>query len=89
MPLFSGSYEGASFFELLRHDCPHLLPFQHLHHVPQLAAGEFRLMEAVPFATTVLALRFVDGVVMAGGMRMLRICHNWQRWQVRTNQWML
>ncbi len=66
MPLFSGSYEGASFFELLRHDCPHLLPFQHLHHVPQLAAGEFRLMEAVPFATTVLALRFVDGVVMAG-----------------------
>ena len=32
MPLFSGSYEGASFFELLRHDFPHLLPFQHLHH---------------------------------------------------------
>ena len=58
MPLFSGSYEGGSFFELLRHDFPHLLPFQHLHHVPQLAASEFRLTEAVPFATTVLALRF-------------------------------
>jgi proteasome beta subunit len=66
VPLFSGSYEGASFFELLRHDFPHLLPFQHLHNVPQLAASEFRLTEVVPFATTVLALRFTDGVVMAG-----------------------
>ena len=66
MPLFSGSYEGGSFFELLRYDFPHLLPFQHLQHVPQLAASEFRLTEAVPFATTVLALRFADGVVMAG-----------------------
>ena len=50
MPLLSGSYEGASFFELLRHDFPHLLPFQHLPNVPQLAAGEFRVTEAVPFA---------------------------------------
>jgi len=66
VPLFSGSYEGASFFELLRHDFPHLLPFQHLHHVPQLGASELRLTEAVPFATTVLALRCVNGVVMAG-----------------------
>ena len=46
MPSFSGSYEGASFFELLRHDFPHLLPFQHLHHVPQLGASELRLTEA-------------------------------------------
>ena len=37
MPLLSGSYDGASFFELLQHDCPYLLPFQHLHNVPQLA----------------------------------------------------
>jgi len=66
VPLFSGSYEGGSFFELLRHDFPHLLPFQHLHQVPQFAASEFRLTAAVPFATTVLALRFADGVVMAG-----------------------
>ena len=66
MPLFSGSYEGASFFELLRHDFPHLLPFQHLQNVPQLASNDLRLTEAVPFATTVLALRFVDGIVMAG-----------------------
>jgi len=66
VPLFAGSYDGASFFELLRYDFPHLLPFQHLHNVPQLAASERRLMEAVPFATTVLALRCADGVVMAG-----------------------
>jgi len=66
VPLFAGSYDGASFFELLRYDFPHLLPFQHLHNVPQLAASERRLMEAVPLATTVLALRCADGVVMAG-----------------------
>jgi proteasome beta subunit len=66
VPLFSGSYEGASFFELLRHDFPHLLPFQHLHHIPQLTGSELRLMETVPFATTVLALRFMDGIMMAG-----------------------
>jgi proteasome beta subunit len=34
--------------------------------MPQLAAGEHALLAAVPFATTVLALRFADGVVMAG-----------------------
>ena len=28
-----------AFFELLQHDFPHLLPFQHLHTVPQLAAS--------------------------------------------------
>ena len=33
--LLQGSYEGASFFDLLQHDFPHLLPFQHL---PQLPA---------------------------------------------------
>ena len=65
MSLLSGSYEGASFFELLQRDVPHLLPFQHLHTVPQLAASEFRLSPAIPFATTILALRCVDGVVVA------------------------
>ncbi len=63
MSLWSGSYEGSSFFDLLRHDFPHMLPLQHL---PQVAAGESRLLETVPFATTILALRFADGVVMAG-----------------------
>ena len=66
MLLSTGSYDGASFFDLLRHDSPHLLPFQHLQQVPQLAAGEPAWLKAVPFATTVLALRCADGVVMAG-----------------------
>ena len=61
--LLQGSYDGSSFFDLLRHDHPHLLPFQHL---PQLASGTGNILEAVPFATTVLALRFADGVIMAG-----------------------
>lgn len=63
MPWWSGSYEGSSFFDLLRHDFPHMLPLQHL---PQIPAGDARLLEAVPSATTILALRFADGVVMAG-----------------------
>ena len=63
MSLWSGSYKGSSFFDLLRHDFPHMLPLQHL---PQIPAGESRLLETVPFATTILALRFADGVVMAG-----------------------
>lgn len=61
--MWSGSYKGSSFFDLLRHDFPHMLPLQHL---PQIPAGESRLLEAVPAATTILALRFADGVVMAG-----------------------
>ena len=63
MPLWSGSYAGSSFFDLLRHDFPHMLPLQHLPHIP---AGESRLLEAAPSATTILALQFADGVVMAG-----------------------
>ena len=63
MSLWSGSYKGSSFFDLLRHDFPHMLPLQHLPHLP---AGESRLLEAVAFATTILALRFAGGVVMAG-----------------------
>ena len=61
--MWPGSYKGSSFFDLLRHDFPHMLPLQHL---PQIPAGESRLLEAVPVATTILALRFADGVVMAG-----------------------
>ena len=61
--LLQGSYDGSSFFDLLRYDFPHLLPFQHL---PQLSHGVVQLAEAVPFATTILALRYADGVIMAG-----------------------
>jgi proteasome beta subunit len=60
---FAGSYDGASFFDFLRYDFPHLLPFQHL---PQLPAGGLNLAESVPFATTILALRYNEGVIMAG-----------------------
>jgi proteasome beta subunit len=61
--LLQGSYEGSSFFDLLCHDFPHLLPFQHL---LQLPAGEGKLPASVPFATTILALRCADGVIVAG-----------------------
>ncbi len=46
---------NASFVELLRHDAPHLLPSP----VPGPA-------REVPHGTTVLALRYRDGAVMAG-----------------------
>jgi proteasome beta subunit len=61
--LLQGGYDGSSFYELLRHDFPHLLPFQHL---PQLPASEHALTSSVPFATTILALCCADGVIVAG-----------------------
>jgi proteasome beta subunit len=61
--LLLGSYEGSSFFELLQHDFAHLLPFQNLSQLPPEVVG---LTDRVPFATTVLALRYADGVVVAG-----------------------
>jgi len=61
--LLQGSYDGSSFFDLLRHDHTHLLPLQHL---PQLSPSAADLVAAVPFATTVLAVRFADGVVVGG-----------------------
>jgi proteasome beta subunit len=61
--LLQGSYEGSSFYDLLRHDFPHLLPFQHL---PQLPASELQSLQSIPFATTILALRFAEGVIVAG-----------------------
>src|SRR5262245_30919362 len=62
--LLQGSYEGSSFFDLLRHDSPHLLPFQHL---PQLPTSDVHpLPQSIPIATTILALRCADGVIMAG-----------------------
>jgi proteasome beta subunit len=61
--VLQGGYEGSSFYDLLQHDFPHLLPFQHL---PQLPAGELQALRATPLATTILALRFAAGVVVAG-----------------------
>ena len=53
-------YGNASFAELLRHTSPHLLPG--LLETPR--ADE--VTPAAPHGTTVLALRYRDGVVMAG-----------------------
>jgi len=61
--LLQGSYDGSSFFDLLRHDHSHLLPLQHL---PQLSPGTANVWSAVPYATTILALRFADGIVVGG-----------------------
>lgn len=51
-----GDYLTSSFVDLLRHHSPHLLP-----DLAALAPGT-----EVPHGTTVLALRYRDGVIMAG-----------------------
>jgi proteasome beta subunit len=53
-------YGNSSFAELLRHTCPHLLPGA------RATAHEDVGVPAVPHGTTVLALRYRDGVVMIG-----------------------
>ena len=55
-------YGNPSFSELLRRDSPQLFPAAAAHApVEQLTAGE-----PLPHGTTVLALRYRDGVIMAG-----------------------
>ena len=61
--LLQGSYDGSSFLDLLCHDFPNLLPFQYLQ---QLSPGAINLAEAVPFATTILTLRYAEGIIVAG-----------------------
>ena len=61
--LLQGGYDGSSFFDLLRHEHSHLLPLQH---VPQISPAAAELTASLPFATTVLALRFADGIVVGG-----------------------
>jgi proteasome beta subunit len=57
--LLRGKYGGSSFFELLEVDHPQLRP--------ALSAGAAGApAAAVPHGTTVLALRFADGVLVAG-----------------------
>jgi len=53
-------YGNSSFAELLRQTSPHLLPGA------DDSAREQSLTSGVPHGTTVLALRYRDGVVMAG-----------------------
>jgi len=58
MVRFGSSYDGSSFSELLHKDYGHLLP-----KVPEgLDASGI----AVPHGTTVVAMKFTDGVVVAG-----------------------
>jgi proteasome beta subunit len=58
--LIRGKYQGASFFDLIEVDFPHLRP-------SAIARGDdAQPLAGVPHGTTVLALRFADGVLMAG-----------------------
>jgi proteasome beta subunit len=56
---FGGSYDGSSFSELLRVEYAHLLPDVH-----RLADGFD--VASIPHGTTVLALKYADGVIVAG-----------------------
>ena len=53
-------YTDSSFSELLRRDSPHLFPGL------SARTSESPATESVPHGTTVLALRYRDGVIMAG-----------------------
>lgn len=59
-----GGYQGSSFFEFLR--------AEHLHLIPQFrldpASGKDLISQA-PHGTTVLAMKFCDGVVIGGDRR--------------------
>jgi proteasome beta subunit len=59
-PAFPGNL--SSFSDMLRHQAPHLLPFGG----PDTRAG---VTDAVPHGTTIVALKFPGGVVMAGDRR--------------------
>jgi proteasome beta subunit len=53
-----GNYQGSSFFELLQLEQRHLLP--------DMSAWGRSAVEMVPHGTTVLAMRFRDGVLVGG-----------------------
>jgi proteasome beta subunit len=56
--LFDGKYQGSSFYELLQVDFKHLLP--------ELGAWGQSAANLVPHGTTVLAMKYGDGVLVAG-----------------------
>src|SRR6476660_6883565 len=61
LPLFSPNIDpGPSFSELLRQVSPH--------HLPSAAGGSMTGFD-IPHGTTVVAVRYADGVVMAGDRR--------------------
>ncbi len=57
-------YQGASFLELLQSDFPYLLP-----DVDKLHVNEKESQIALPIGTTILALCYSDGVLIAGDRR--------------------
>lgn len=59
--LIRGKYQGASFFELLEVDFPQLHPAANAREMIETSA-----LQGVPHGTTVLAMRYVEGVLMAG-----------------------
>ena len=57
-------YATSSFADILRNSAPHLLP--HPENLAREEGGGSHSALAVPHGTTVLALRYRDGVIMAG-----------------------
>ncbi len=58
------TYHGSSFFELLRQDCAHLLP-----HVQEYQSSVRDPSLPLPLGTTILAVCYADGVLIAGDRR--------------------
>jgi proteasome beta subunit len=58
--LIRGKYQGASFFDLIEVDYPHLRTA-----TSERSSADVASL-SIPHGTTVLALRFADGVLMAG-----------------------
>ncbi|WP_235568444.1 proteasome subunit beta [Mycobacterium sp. Root135] len=62
-PLSLGtSMDTSSFFELLRRNSPHLLPAGR-------SAGDLTVSDALPHGTTIVAIKFPGGVLIAGDRR--------------------
>ena len=70
LPLFApGTDPGPSFFELLRRTSPAALPGAHLPAVNLSAGGVGGGVVDAPHGTTIVCIKYADGVVMAGDRR--------------------
>src|SRR5262249_20047834 len=61
-----GRYVGTSFVDLLRHEAPDLLVSRSLPSDKTPALAESHGVLGVPTGTTILAVRYGDGVIIAG-----------------------
>ena len=61
---FTSTYHGSSFLELLQQDGEHLLP-----HVKEFRQPEHEPPVSLPIGTTILAICYADGVLIAGDRR--------------------